>query len=109
MKNKKGTDHYWTLVKYDGDAAIYAECKCGHYYCCSRELRNEDGSLTFKQIPTIFYPYCPCCGARKKYYSSEIEKRSMEKLFNHKPGKIYDISKKFIEEYKKYIAEKYGK
>ena len=105
MKNKRGTDHCWTLVKYSGDAAIYAECECGHYYACSKELRNEDGSFTFKQIPTYFYPYCSCCGARKKYYSSTIEKRDMEELFNHKSGKILDMSEKFIEEYKRELAE----
>lgn len=97
MRNKRGVDHKWNLVKYDGDIAIYAECKCGHYYCCSKELRNEDGSWSFKQIPTIFYPYCPCCGARKKNHSVEIEKRSMEELFERKKyGVIYDISGYFL-------------
>ena len=53
---KRGTDHEWQLVKYSGDVAIYAECKCGHYYYCSKSLRNEDGSWSFKEIPTYFYP-----------------------------------------------------
>lgn len=97
MKGKRGTDHAWNLVKYDGDMAIYAECKCGHRYCCSKELRNEDGTCGFKEIPTIFYPYCPCCGARKKRYNTEIEKRSMEMLWNRKKyGVIYDMSGSFL-------------
>ena len=97
MRNKRGVDHKWTLVKYDGDMAIYAECKCGHYYCCSKELRNIDGAWNFKQIPTIFYPYCPCCGARKKRHSTKIEKRRMEELFERKKfGTIYDISGYFL-------------
>ena len=97
MKGKRGTDHSWNLIKYDGDAAIYAECKCGHYYNCGRSLRNEDGSYAFKEIPTIFYPYCPCCGARKKRYTPEIEKRSMDMLWNRKKyGTIYDMSSFFL-------------
>lgn len=99
MKGKRGTDHEWNLVKYDGDDAIYAECKCGHYYNCGRDLKNKDGLFLFKQIPTIFYPYCPCCGARKKRFNSEIEKRPMEQRFNKKKfGTIYDISSYFKNE-----------
>lgn len=99
MKGKRGTDHEWNLVKYDGDGAIYAECRCGHYYNCGRDLKNKDGLSLFKQIPTIFYPYCPCCGARKKRFNSEIEKRSMEQRFNKKKfGTIYDISSYFKNE-----------
>lgn len=94
---KRGTDHEWKLVRYGGDIAIYAECKCGHYYCCSKDLRNEDGSFAFKQIPTIFYPYCPSCGARKKRHSTEVE-RSKEEIWNRKKfGTIYDMSVNFIE------------
>ena len=97
MKGKRGTDHEWHLVKYRGDGAIYAECNCGHYYSCSKNLRNEDGSWSFKQIPTIFYPYCPCCGARKKRHSAEIEKQDIEALLNRKKyGVIYDISENFL-------------
>ena len=93
MKNKRGTDHKWNLVKYKGDIAIYAECKCGHYYNCSRDKRTEDGAWSVHVIPTIFYPYCPCCGARKKIHSAEIEKRPMEELLNRKRcGLYYDIS-----------------
>ena len=97
MKNKRGTDHEWKLVKYSGDVAIYAECKCGHYYHCSKSLRNEDGSWAFKEIPTYFYPYCPCCGVRKKRHSTEIERRDMEELWNRKKhGTVYDMTDYFI-------------
>lgn len=95
MKGKRGTDHEWTLVKYDGDIAIYAECKCGHYYNCSTSIKSDKtGYLVFlEQIPTFFYPYCPCCGARKKRFTSEIEKHPIEYLLNKKKhGTIYDIS-----------------
>lgn len=69
---KRGTDHTWQLVKYKEDMAIYAKCKCKFRYACSENKRNEDGTFSFKQIPTLFYPYCPNCGARKKYYTDEI-------------------------------------
>ena len=42
--SKRGTDHTWQLVKYNGDGAIYARCKCKHHYNCGRSKRNEDGS-----------------------------------------------------------------
>lgn len=72
---KRGTDHTWQLVKYNGDCAIYAKCKCKYHYCCSTSARDEDGFLNpFNQVPTIFYPYCPVCGARKKWHTYEIEK-----------------------------------
>lgn len=72
--SKRGTDHRWQLIEYKGDMAIYARCKCKYHYDCSRSKREEDGSWSIKQYPTIFYPYCPCCGARKKYYTDKIEK-----------------------------------
>ena len=94
---KRGTDHEWKLIKYSGDLAIYAECKCGHYYNCGRNIRNEDGSWSVNQIPTVFYPYCPCCGARKKRHSKKIEKKPMEELLNRKKyGLAYDISDYFF-------------
>lgn len=98
MKNKRGTDHEWKLVQYSGDIAIYAECSCGHYYNCGKDSRESDGSWSMKQYPTIFYPYCPCCGARKNKYIKDIEKRSMYDLLNRKKfGTIYDISGDFVE------------
>ncbi len=98
MKNKRGTDHIWNLVKYDGDLAIYAECSCGYHYSCSRSKREGDGSWSIKQYPTLFYPYCPSCGARKNRYNKEIEKHSMDELLNRKKlGTIYDISGDFLE------------
>ena len=72
---KRGKDHTWQLVKYKVDLAIYAKCKCGFHYCCSTDSINEDGSRNpAKQEPTRFYRYCPVCGARKKYYTTDITK-----------------------------------
>ena len=72
---KRGTDHTWQLVKYNGDICIYAKCKCGHHYCCSDAARMEDGSLNpCHQEITILYPYCPMCGAKKKRYTDDIKK-----------------------------------
>ena len=71
MKMKRGTDHNWEVRRYKCDLAWYAHCKCGYQYNCSRPLRNEDGSWNFKQYVAIIYPYCPNCGARKKYYNEE--------------------------------------
>lgn len=96
MRKKRGTDHCWHLVKYRGDAAIYAKCKCGHFYNCGRDSKNEDGSWSFIQIPTIFYPYCPCCGVRKKQHSTEIEKIGIYSFDEKKHGLIYDMSGFFL-------------
>ena len=71
---KRGTDHTWQLIKYIGDIGIYAKCKCGHHYCCSTSPRTEDGSWSIDHVPTIFYPYCPMCGARKKWRTNDIKK-----------------------------------
>lgn len=60
---KRGTDHTWQLVKYKEDAATFARCKCGFRYPCTRPL---------ERVPSIFYRYCPYCGARKKYYSEDV-------------------------------------
>lgn len=71
---KRGTDHTWQLVKYKGDAAIYARCKCRYYYRCSTDAIEEDGSSNpFHQVPTVFYPYCAMCGARKKWRTTELK------------------------------------
>lgn len=73
-KNKRGTDHGWTIIKYKGDGALYAKCLCGFHYNCSGSKRKPDG--TWSLIQEIkqekLYPYCPNCGARKKYYSDII-------------------------------------
>ena len=69
MRMKRGTDHNWQVVRYIGDCALYARCKCGYHYICSSSTKNEDGTLNFKQIITTLYHYCPNCGARKKWYN----------------------------------------
>lgn len=71
---KRGTDHSWRVVKYQNDGAVYARCKCGFEYNCGRSRRMEDGSWSMAQYPTIMYPYCPSCGARKKWYNEEPER-----------------------------------
>ena len=73
---KRGTDHNWEIVKYKGDIALYAKCRCGYHYCCSSSLKNEDGTWSMKQIvdDRKIFPYCPICGARKKTYSHDIKK-----------------------------------
>ena len=73
---KRGTDHTWELIQFKGDCAIYARCKCKHYYNCGRPEKDENGHsfFPFRQVPDIFYPYCPMCGARKKWHTVEIEK-----------------------------------
>lgn len=74
MRPKRGKDHTWQLVKYKADIAIYAKCRCGYSYPCSGNTRNENGTWNPKQVIKYFYPYCPMCGARKKWYSEDIEK-----------------------------------
>ena len=71
---KRGTDHEWRVIKYKGDLAVYAKCKCGFEYNCGRSKRTEGGLLSIKQFPTVMYPYCPYCGARKKRYNEEPQK-----------------------------------
>lgn len=94
-KNKRGTDHEWNLVRFHGDAAIYAECKCGYYYSCGENERDEDGSWSIHLIPTIFYPYCPSCGSRKKYHSKIVKKENYESCERRRFGVLYDMSEYF--------------
>ena len=68
---KRGTDHNWQVVRYIGDIALYARCKCGYQYCCSSSTKNKDGTWSVKQIISKIYSYCPNCGARKKWYNEE--------------------------------------
>lgn len=70
MKMKRGTDHWWEVRRYHGDAALYAHCKCGFQYNCSSFEKRD----SWKQIITKIYPYCPYCGARKKWYNEEPKK-----------------------------------
>ena len=68
MRMKRGTDHTWQIIKYKGDIALYAKCKCGFYYHCSRCKQNS-----FEQEITYLYRYCPHCGARKKWMTDTIK------------------------------------
>ena len=74
MKMKRGTDREWLVIKYKGDGAVYARCKCGFEYNCGKSRRMKDGTWSMTQYPTIMYQYCPYCGARKKRYNEEPEK-----------------------------------
>lgn len=64
---KRGTDHSWELVKYNGDICIYARCKCKYHY-------NSKTNVMDKERIPFLYPYCPMCGAKKKWYSDGIKK-----------------------------------
>ena len=71
IKMKRGTDHNWEIRRYDGDMALYANCKCGFQYNCSSKMRQPDGTLSLNPVATLFYSYCPACGAYKKWYNEE--------------------------------------
>lgn len=70
-RQKRGNDHNWEIRKYDCDIALYAHCKCGFQYNCSSSKRNKDGTRSLSQIATLFYSYCPACGAYKKWCNEE--------------------------------------
>ena len=67
---KRGTDHSWDFIKYSGDLAYYARCKCGFQFSCYKN--TELGVLDTQPAPEYLYRYCPSCGARKKRYESEV-------------------------------------
>lgn len=67
MRVKRGKDSWWRTVKYKGDLAIYAKCKCGFRYNCS----TVQSVKPFKVEIDCLYHYCPNCGAHKKWYEDE--------------------------------------
>ncbi len=71
MKVIRGKDHLWRPVKFLGDGAIYAKCKCGFYYPC---YKGPDATFKVEIDPYKMYHYCPNCGARKKCYLTDVEK-----------------------------------
>ncbi len=71
MRVKRGKDSLWRPVKFKGDGAIYAKCKCGFYYPC---CKSPDANFKIEIDPNKMYPYCPSCGARKKRYLTEVER-----------------------------------
>jgi len=73
MRVIRGKDSHWKVCRYTGDGAFYAHCKCGFYYSCG-DIINRIKDTDWK-----IYRYCPCCGARKKWYNEEPIK--MEKEF----------------------------
>lgn len=72
MKRRKGRgiDHVWRFVKYKGDAAHYARCKCAFRYACY----NMNKGLGTTPAPEKLYYYCPMCGAKKTMYDEEVKK-----------------------------------
>lgn len=61
---KRGTNHTWKILRYKGDIALYAKCKCGFQYQCSNSMEQK--------IETLYY-YCPHCGAKKKWITDIIK------------------------------------
>jgi hypothetical protein len=72
MRVKRGKDRFWKVLKYQGDAAYYANCKCGYEYCCGNSVNRHN----YKDW--TIYMYCPCCGARKKEYNPEVIKTRID-------------------------------
>lgn len=66
--------HYWRIVKYNGNLALYALCDCGFHYCASHNSYDENGHPSFKQtLNEVLYNYCPICGDRKLYHTESVE------------------------------------
>lgn len=73
MKHRKRMKYdNWYIIKFKWDIALYAKCRCGFKYCCSSNVRNDDGSWSPKQEIVKLYPYCPMCGHKKRTYSENI-------------------------------------
>jgi hypothetical protein len=53
MRVKRGKDRFWKVLKYQGDAAYYANCKCGYEYCCGNSVNRHN----YKDW--TIYMYCP--------------------------------------------------
>lgn len=71
MKRKgRGTDNVWQFVKYQGDGAYYARCKCGFRYPCYN-MNKGFGTIN---APEKLYYFCPNCGARKTKYDEGVKK-----------------------------------
>lgn len=89
MKRKKHKS--WKFVKYKGDIAIYAKCKCGFSYPCY----NNDPIGSFNIVPDInqLYPFCPICGSKKKIYIEGVESLPYyrcEEYYKHSKDKEQD-------------------
>ena len=70
-----GIDHTWKILKFRGDAAFYAKCKCG--FLQHGITANEPGTAIFKFASNRLYPYCPKCGAKKKWFT-DVERVDKE-------------------------------
>lgn len=63
MRKGRSVDRHWEVRKYLGDEAFYAYCRCGWHYCCGDCLSHKEPEKW------TLYPYCPWCGAHKKWYN----------------------------------------
>ena len=61
----------WNKIKFKGDVAIYAQCKCGYHYACSRLVKKDESWVNDEYK---FYPYCPMCGVKKRFIATEVTK-----------------------------------
>lgn len=71
MKKGRRKDHIWQFVKYKGDVAFYAKCRCGFRYPCYASTTTP---FRIKIAPDKLYPYCPLCGSRKTRYIDDVLK-----------------------------------
>lgn len=75
-KNTRGKDPWWRIVKYQGDVAYYARCKCGFHYGCYDVNYAEERPLVTIDTDRL-YPYCPICGSKKKWYDDDVKQLDM--------------------------------
>ena len=69
MRKGRGIDHHWEIRKYNFDLALYAHCRCGFEYACSRNKKIENDFIFEQEIGSL-YSYCPNCGAHKKQHNN---------------------------------------
>lgn len=59
------TNGHWYVIRWKHDAAYYSYCPfCGYAHACYKNIRNEDGSWSFKveYDAENEFNYCPMCG-----------------------------------------------
>ena len=71
MRKGRGVDRSWDVRIYKGDGAYYAFCRCKWYYACGSILDRDPNHWKI-------YPYCPSCGAHKKWYNTIPKKMNKE-------------------------------
>lgn len=88
MNKGRGKDHVWRFVRFRGDIGIYAKCRCGYFYHCSK-IEHPDG-IGIRSIIDVdkIFPYCPNCGARKTRYETEV--REIDRYMFEYLGEKYE-------------------